>query len=332
MSSVYVNIYNIKSFKSDVESLRDNMKENFEDFCNMAITLSSKANTAVGNATKKIELMNDDIDTAGEVLNKNTKYLNGLYYDLDKIKKREAQAEEELESAMAAQTSAKNSSSGSTEEEKKAHEAAVKAANSELNAAKSYLKSIQAEKKVIEDKIYKVQQANIKLNNIIRDIQTYRNGAQDYIRNVKNYLSNFESKKKEYDSIYQKNNGDLGYLLEYINNAENYINGALNKFSDAFNTSKEGQINVRDTNVLSNTANLLRSMKRTVEVYAKKQKESMKTFMETLGDDVSVMTAKMGKQVMDECIKQTTNFDRLAEYILEAKSYLDKYVAIANSI
>lgn len=332
MSSINVSLYDISSFKSSVDDLRYEMSRNYDSFSYIASTLQSKASTAIGNAEEKITLMNQDLVEIGFVLKHNNELLQVLYVRLKAIEEREKVAVEQLEQAQAAQTNANNSSSGSTEEEKKAHEAAVKSANSAVNSASSYLSSIRREKKEVQNTIYRAEQAVRRLEEMKRNIIIYRSGAVDYISDVKTNIGKFNDKRKSYEEVYKKCYNDVSLVSNFVQTAETSIRNALSRFAEAFNKSTADNVNVTSTNVIANTASLLRSIKSTVETYSKKQRESMKDFMETLGDDVSVATAKMGRVVVEECIKQTKDFDKMADYLMQAKKYLDQYTALINRI
>lgn len=328
MSRISVSLSQIDGYMSSVYTLRSDMYNGVSNIKSVESTLESKVKTTISNVEEKIDIMNSDIVAANEVISHNKYVLEKLKTKRDNLKKAEASASEAYRRAMSEQTRVNNSSSGSTDEEKKAHADAVKSAERSVRSAESHLNDIRRQIQAVQYRIDCVINNNNKLTSLISVIVSNRGSARDFISDITTKLSNFKEKKKEFETAAGKCESELNELDQKAKNARSYIASALTKMSEACGHNNTDSIDVLGTQVIADTANLLEEMKKSVENFSLKQQQAIHIFADEMGDDISMHTALVGKEIIDICKVQTKNFNEMASLLREAKKSLDGYLKI----
>lgn len=328
MSSIDVNLRDLHNFVSEVENLQNNIENGVSQVNSAVSQLEENVGMAVKNANEKIEEMIEDLNHAGEVI----KHNQGVYEHLLRVQESQkralASAESSLNGASAELSRVKNSSSGSTEEEKKAHNDAVKSAQKSVSSARENVTSANNALIQTNNKISKVIEAIKQLNLIVYDINRSRNTALEFIHSLTEKFNAVLDKKKSFEETCKRSLDSVKKYYSLGINAEKYVSKGLDHLHEVFDGYQSSQITMTSTRVISNLAELLMAMKRDAESFAKRHAKSSANFLEVMGDDVSVATVGLCREMSSNCVQCTKNFDDLANALLQAKKYFDSYVSL----
>lgn len=325
MSSIDVSLREIKDFVSSVSNLQSDMENAKREIDNGVSCINQNVDASIEETNKKIQEMIDDINLAGEVISHNQDVLNDLEMLKAKQEKAVQRAESAVNEASSALSRAKNSSCGSTEEEKRAHDKAVASAQSSLSKANDKLADAKRQLNQTIRQISHVCDCINKLKMIIDDINRYRNTALEYVRALVDRFNAVVNKQKEFEEVYTKTVKKVSHYKEIGDIAEKCISKAITHLQEASNMYMSDRICMVDTRAIQNLADLLKSIKRDAEVFAKKQTKSSAEYLNVMGDDISVATVGLCQESSAKCVRSTSNFDVIADKLLDAKRQLDTY-------
>lgn len=328
---INVSLRDLNEFTNKVEEMRSTI-ENGKNSASCAVSdLQSNVDEAVKNTNDKIEMMDEDINLANDTISHNDDILKGLYVIKERQEKELASAESRLASAESSYESAKSSSSGSTPEEKKAHDSAVSSAASSVTSAENAVSRARNALYQTQSKINTGEHYNSRLQNIITDINRYKKTAIEYIKSLQEKMTAIIEKQTEFDSECSNAISKIDKCYYVGDRAREYISKGIKQLATASNSQTFEQVYMYNTQAITNMANLFRSMKKEVESFSHKQAKSSVEFEEIMGDDVSLATVDMIRDMTAKCVEYTRDFDDIADKLIDAKKYFDSYTALYGS-
>ena len=134
MSYINVSISEIASLESALRELLNKIRGGKDNIVSVAGHFESKVAEIDRYTNNKMNIMTGDKSLALHAISVNEIAKKKAQGVVNELKKAQERASEAYREAVRNQTNVKNSSSGSTEEEKKAHAAAVKSANNAVNS------------------------------------------------------------------------------------------------------------------------------------------------------------------------------------------------------
>lgn len=285
---------------------------------------------AIKRTNEKIQDMIEDLNYAGEVIEHNQAVYEHLLSVQESQERALASAEARLSSASADLSRAKSSSSGTTEEEKKAHNEAVKSAQRSVSSARQDVTNANNALIQTNIKISKVIDALNKLELIVYEINRSRNTALEFIHSLEEKFKVVVDKKHSFDESYKRSIDAVRKYYFLGTNATNYISKGLKNLYEAVDECQSSQVTMTSTSVISKLAELLLSMKRDAESFAKRHAKSSENYLEVMGDDVSVATVDLCRDMSQNCVHATKDFDEMANALMRAKRCFDEYVSLSG--
>lgn len=314
-----------------VSELEDGIRQ-AKSQAEMAVScIGVKVDEAIEKTNEKIEEMIADINLAGEVLAHNKEVYERLLSLKAQQEKALARAESDYESARANLSRAEKQSAGETEESRNARAQEIKFASSTVSSAHNAVSNTQQQLNQTNIKIAKIVDAINKLQYIISNINRFRNTALSFIASTSEKYQKLVQKQKEFEEVCKPALDKIFYYHSIGNSAEKYISNGLKFLSDASNSRQVDRVCISSTNVIKNLADLLKSMKSDAESFAKKQAKSSVNYLNLMGDDVSVATVGLCRDVSAVCVKCTSDFDKMADKLLKAKENFDGYAGLSKS-
>ena len=323
MSSVRTSLSNVSGFINAVSELHNSVSDSLRATLDYVSTAEHKAIKEITKVDGFIKDMNRDLSLLQEVFNHNQALLCDMEDKRKILEKRLAQAQANLESAQEAQTAAKNSSSGSTEAEKKAHDSAVASAGKAVSSASSEVSSIKRELNAVKNTIGRLNSAISRLINISYEIKRERSIANDFIKVYK-----MKDKASSLKSVAQRAISECDELRSNAERAKNCLVGALDSFADASDSNScEDEVNISSVQSVLDAANILESMKSETEAFAERQKDRTLEFEEVMGDGISASMANAGTEIAEIMKQATSSFNEKADFLRNAYSKLMAYLS-----
>ena len=308
-------LYKIRNAKDDVNSVASHFENKVS---NINSYTHDKMNTMTGDrslALYAISVNKIARDNAQKVVNE--------------LKKDQERASEAYRQAKENQTNVKNSSSGSTEEEKKAHAAAVKSANSAVNSASSNLNSIKRQVDNAQNNVYNIQKMIDRLEEMVRNITRSHDGAAQFLSSVRTLHGDFKDAKSTFMGKVKKLEEKVEEVIQSVEKAKTYIEKALKHFAKACNCSENSRVSMNGTAALAKTINMLIDSKAKITEMSRNVVKESTIYNVTLGSDISSIATKKISEITSIMVKQTEDYDRMAEELKYAKSNLDAYCSLA---
>lgn len=328
MSSVRTSLSNVSGFINAVSELHNSVSDSLRATLDYVSTAEHKAIKEITKVDGFIKDMNRDLSLLQEVFNHNQALLCDMEDKRKILEKRLAQAQANLESAQEAQTAAKNSSSGSTEAEKKAHDSAVASAGKAVSSASSEVSSIKRELNAVKNTIGRLNSAISRLINISYEIKRERSIANDFIKDTQNKVYKMKDKASSLKSVAQRAISECDELRSNAERAKNCLVGALDSFADASDSNScEDEVNISSVQSVLDAANILESMKSETEAFAERQKDRTLEFEEVMGDGISASMANAGTEIAEIMKQATSSFNEKADFLRNAYSKLMAYLS-----
>lgn len=328
---INVSVKEIYDFVSKIEEMQSAIEKGKCNASGAVSDLQTNVAEAVKNTNEKIEMMDADIQLANDTISHNNDVLKGLYVIQERQEKELASAESRLASAESALDSAKSSSSGSTPEEKKAHDSAVSSASSSVSSAENAVRRARNALYQTRDKIHIGESYNSQLRNIIADIYRHKKTAIEYIDSLQKKMRAIEEKQTEFDTECSNALSKISKCYFVGDKAREYISKGVRQLATASNTATCEHVYMHSTQAISNMANLFRSIKNEVEHFSRRQEKSSAAFADVMGDDVSLATVELIRDMTDKCVEYTRNFDEIADKLNDAKKLFDNYTSLYMS-
>ena len=329
MSYINVSTGEISGLESALRELLNKIRNGKDSVNSVASHFESKVSEIDRYTHDKMNTMTGDRSLALHAISVNEIAKKKAQGVVNELKKAQERASEAYREAVENQTKVNNSSSGSTEEEKKAHAAAVKSANNAVSSASSNVSSIAKQVSNAQSVVDGIQKKIDRLNEIIRNINRSHEGAANFLSSVRTLHSNFKDAKSTFMSKVKKMEEEVEETIQSVEKAKTDIEKALKHFAKACNCSENSRVCMSSTAPLTKAINMLIDTKSKVTDMSKNIVKESTIYNVNLGSDISSIATKKITEITSIMVKQTEDYNRMAEELKYAKSNLDSYCSLA---
>jgi len=340
---INVNVNTINTYLSDVESAHREARDKTETTQSIAQEVHERACKALEKAEEALAMMEAEEKMAQETLKHDKEVLQLLYKERELVEKAKYEAWDDVcatgnayRKASAEATSAKNSSSGSTPEEKKAHADAVKAANDDLKAAKAQYAQAQDTYNKLCQRLIELNSEIAHAESVIRDLEYLLSRLASDIQRARDYCYFVARQIDALKNAYNAFIAEAKKVLEGLNKcyysgaeARDCIAEAVKALSYAGNEvpSDYKKVCMGDTKCLEKMYDSLDNTALQIERSCESLKNDTHAYAERMSDAISEAAVEKAQELRSGLSKKQAVFMEIRSNLIVAKNQLDAYLS-----